>query len=451
MATESRAGTPSPQQAAQPSPAAVAGHRPLSLWAAAALLVLLGTLLALTGLLGDDASLTMLPFGVAVAASGVLPLVRRTAGWWVAVVACGLLVMLMVVGLAGEPQAGLVIGLCWVLAAGGLLALAGPGTRRHSPDAAADPGTEPTGAHSGPAGAQSVPAGAHTEAGGGDRVAQSGEPLRRPDGWTREWGGGWVKLVAMALFGVLCLLVGLGMTGASFSDEPGAPGTAASLLVLAFGVTVLSTLPMFWPRRNGRPDLRDLPGGRGVSFGYSTGRKLAALVGACAFCVCGVVLVVAAETLVMRAVGVLATLLFGFFAWYVARNRAGRWAVVATPSGIGTVDGPGAVVVPWDAVRDVVADETTTYVRGMPNREPHIAVHTEAEAVRHQDAVDSALANLNRSFTDADLVVPVRALGVDPALVLAALRHYLRHPDQRAELGDRRALERIARRDLDHR
>ena len=127
----------------------------------------------------------------------------------------------------------------------------------------------------------------------------------------------------------------------------------------------------------------------------------------------------------------LCVLLFGCLAWYVARNRGGRWAVVATPAGIGTVDGPGAVVVPWDAVRDVVADETTTYVRGMPNHEPHIAVHTESGAVRHDDAVDGALASLNRDFTDADLVVPVRALGVDPVLVLAALRHYLNHPDQR--------------------
>jgi hypothetical protein len=42
-----------------------------------------------------------------------------------------------------------------------------------------------------------------------------------------------------------------------------------------------------------------------------------------------------------------------------------------------------------------------------------------------------------------------RALGVDPVLVLAALRHYLHHPDKRAELADRRALERMARVDLD--
>lgn len=143
--------------------------------------------------------------------------------------------------------------------------------------------------------------------------------------------------------------------------------------------------------------------------------------------------------------------MFGFFAWYLLRRGGGRWAVVATPAGLGTVDGPGAVVVPWDAVRDVVADETTTYVRGMPNHEPHIAVHTESGAVRHDDAVDSALADLNRRFTDADLVMPVRALGVDPVLVLAALRHYLHHPDQRVELGDRRALERIARGELDAR
>ena len=226
---------------------------------------------------------------------------------------------------------------------------------------------------------------------------RSGEALPRPDGWTREWAGGWVKFVAMTLFGALCVLVGLAMTGASLGDEPGAPGTGMSLLVLAFGVTMVSTVPMFWPRRTGHPELRDLPGVRGASFGYSRGRKLAALVGACAFCACGVALVVAGETVVMRGVGVLCVLLFGFLAWYVARSRGGRWAVVATPAGIGTVDGPGAVLVPWDTVRDVVADETTTYVRGMPNHEPHIAVHTESGPVRHDDAVDGALASLNRA------------------------------------------------------
>ena len=480
MATETRTGTLSPQPqpqpqpqppgalAASPRPAAAPVRRPWSLWAAATLLALLGTLLALTWLSGDDASIAMLVIGLAVAAAGVLPLVLRTVGWWVAVVATVLLVLFVVLGLAADANAALVVGLCWVLVAGGMLALAGPGSGR----SAAAPVTEPTrpgvdataseppagsaGTYDAtdPAGAYGSTAAAGTYGSTGSTASTAstvttGDALPHPDGWTREWAGGWVKLVALSVFGALCLLVGLAMTGASLSGRPGDPGTGMSLLVLAFGITIVATLPIFWPRRTGRPGLRDLADGRGVAFDYSPKRRFAAVLGSCAFTVCGLALLLSGETDVMRVVGALGALLFGFFAWYVLRRRTGRWAVVATPTGIGTVDGPGAVVVPWDEVRDVVADETTTYVRGFANHEPHIAVHTESGAVRHDDAVDEALAGLNRGFTGADLVIPVRALGVDPVRVLCALRHYLHHPDQRAELGDRRALDRIARGDLD--
>ena len=64
------------------------------------------------------------------------------------------------------------------------------------------------------------------------------------------------------------------------------------------------------------------------------------------------------------------------------------------------------------------------------------------------DAVDSKLAEIGQQWTGADLTWSVRALAVDPVVVVSALRHYLHHPDQRAELGDRRALDRIERGDL---
>jgi hypothetical protein len=94
-------------------------------------------------------------------------------------------------------------------------------------------------------------------------------------------------------------------------------------------------------------------------------------------------------------------------------------------------------------VQDIRADETTAYTRGGAIKEPHIAVFTEPNAVQHDDAVDSKLAELGQKWSGADVTWPVRALAVDPVVVISALRHYLRHPEQRLELRDRRALDRI--------
>jgi hypothetical protein len=255
----------------------------------------------------------------------------------------------------------------------------------------------------------------------------------------------------MSIFGTLCLLVGLLTTAASFSDDPEAPGPGMPVLTLAFGIAIVSTLPIFWPRRTARPRLRDLEAfdaGTGVAFPHSEARRRGALVGSLAFVACGLAMAAYGDGPVMRVVGGVAVLVFGFFSWYQLRRRARSCAVVATPTGVGLVDGPGEVFVPWDVVRDIQADETTTYTRGGATHEPHIAVFTEPDAVRHDDALDSTLAEIGREWTGADVAWAVRTLAVDPVVVVSALRHYLRHPDQRAELGDRRALDRIERGDL---
>jgi hypothetical protein len=208
-------------------------------------------------------------------------------------------------------------------------------------------------------------------------------------------------------------------------------------------------LRLFWPRRTGRPELRDLSAlgaGTGVAFPYSPARTRAALLGACAFALLGLTLAAYGDGLVIRVVGGLSTALFAFFAWVQLRRRRRRgWALVAAPGGIGLVDGPGEVFVPWDAVRDVVADEITTYYRGVPNHEPHIAVLAEDGGVHHEDVVDARLNELSRHWVAADATWPVRALAVDPVLVVTVLQHYLRNPAHRVELGDQRALDRISR------
>jgi hypothetical protein len=80
--------------------------------------------------------------------------------------------------------------------------------------------------------------------------------------------------------------------------------------------------------------------------------------------------------------------------------------------------------------------------------EPHISVVVDDRAAIVGDRVDKALGELGRHFASGDLTFPVRALAVDPALVLATLRFYLQHPEARAELADRRSADRVRSRRL---
>ena len=396
-----------------PATPTATARRPWSLWVGTGLLAAMGLLLAAVGVFGEDARPAMAVVGLAVVVAAVLPLFAPVVGWWLAAVTCAVLVALDLIGFSAGANSGLVIALCWLVLAGTFLLLARPST-----------------------------------GGGGAAGAVAVNGLERPEGWTKEWAGGWFKLVAMSLFGTLCLLVGSVMTAASFSDDPDAPAAGMPVLTLAFGIALLSTVPMFWPRRTARPALRDvsaLDAGIGVAFPYSAARRHGALLCSLAFVACGLAMAAFDTGLVMRVAGGVAVLFFGFFGWYQLRRRARSWALVATPTGVGVIDGPGEVFVPWDAVQDIRADETTTYTRGGATHEPHIAVFTEPDAVQHDDAVDSRLAELGQKWTGADVSWTVRALAVDPVVVISALRHYLRHPDQRVELGDRRALDRIER------
>jgi hypothetical protein len=58
------------------------------------------------------------------------------------------------------------------------------------------------------------------------------------------------------------------------------------------------------------------------------------------------------------------------------------------------------------------------------------------------------LRELGGHFASGDLTFSVRALAVDPALVLATLQFYLQHPEARAELADRRGPDRVRSRRL---
>lgn len=314
-------------------------------------------------------------------AVAVALLAWRRVGWWTAVVVLALLVLVQVATTVGKPSGGNLVGCGYELTALGLLML--PSVRRHRSLAAAATVSAATGAPASPG-------------------------LSRPSGWTREWLGGWFKCLGIGLFGVLSLLVGLGMLGASTttSDGPGLPG---SLVVALFGLTLLAAVPMFWPMRRSRPTVervtvedRSL---RGLVFPYSRLRTSAGLAACVGFVVAGVVLAVAPDpsgtrwsAAALRVVGVLCALVFGAFTALYSRRRNRCWVLVATPDVVGTVGAPVGGLVPWSAITGIEAAETTTTVRGGRVHEPHIAVMVTGDEHINQDSVDAALTSLGRRF-----------------------------------------------------
>ncbi|HEX7188137.1 MAG TPA: hypothetical protein VF423_07925 [Actinomycetes bacterium] len=417
MSTDVRAEGALGQQAdAEPQPP----RRPWQLWVAAAMVAAFGALLVAVSVGDADRSIPVLVIGCALLGAAVGLVVWHRVGWWLAVVLLGLVVALLALAFADDQQPSAAVAAGVVLVPVVLLLM--PAVRGRRSWSAAD------------------------------FVEDSAPVLDRPTGWTKEWGGGWVKLVLMSLLALITVLVGLVMTLAALTDDRG-PALAMPLVCLAFGVAIVATLPMFWPRRAGRPVTwtADVAGRQetGVAFRYARARSAGALVGCLAFCVSGLLLTVAGEGWGIRLVGVLAFTVFGFFAFYFVRKGLGRgWALLATPRGIGVVDGPGRTFLPWETVSDVRAGETTTYHRGIAIHEPHIAVDVDG-AVDYDDALDETLAKVGSEFSGSDVTWSVRALSVDPVRVLTSMRHYLRHAEHRDELGDERSLARIARNDLD--
>jgi hypothetical protein len=120
----------------------------------------------------------------------------------------------------------------------------------------------------------------------------------------------------------------------------------------------------------------------------------------------------------------------------------------ASPEWLGTHNAAAGGVVPWSAVRAIQADETTTFVNGVTLHEPHIAVVVDDRAAIVGDRVDKVVVGLAQYGAYGDLTFSVRALAVDPALVLATLQFYLQHPEARVELADRRGADRVPSRRL---
>ena len=228
-----------------------------------------------------------------------------------------------------------------------------------------------------------------------------------------------------------------------------ATGAVAALFFFA----CLLTAPLFAPRRRrGRPRLEavhlDGRQERGVVVPYSgAAQALLLAAGACLALACLGLAVFAggpgASAWPARMVGGVGAAFFGLgLVALVRRGWGRRWRVLLTPTAVVVAAGGARTVVPWDAIRQVRATEVTTSVRGMTIREPLVGIDVHDPGAVRTGRLGRLLLPLNRRLA-ADVALPVRTLDVDPDRLCQVLRHYLEHPEARAELAGPDGLARL--------
>ena len=126
-----------------------------------------------------------------------------------------------------------------------------------------------------------------------------------------------------------------------------------------------------------------------------------------------------------RFVGVVAALLFGGMGLIQLRHGFGRGQVALTPEGV-LFRGPGSYFVPWEAITEVGLYE----VRGTPILGLNVSDPSAVET-----SVPRWLQKLNREMSDWDVSIPVVMVAVEPEVLDSTVRHYLREPAARAQLG----------------
>jgi hypothetical protein len=382
-----------------------------------------GVLLALIAL---DSGAAVLVIGVALVGAAALLWWGRRVGYYLGSVGSALFVGLVVLGAIANFN-GTALAIC-IFAVIPLVLLLLPAARR--PDRPAPAAEQHTGI----------------------------DALPAPDGWTRELAGGRVKFWLLALIGVLALLGGtLALSGREW---------ILGLAITSFGLALLSILPMFtsWRRRR-RPRTATIrlpvaePGAErkravtGTSFPFSPLKSRAGILAAFFLGVACVPMVLGGpeiadsrgEMWAVRIVGLVGAVVFlGGSLFAVLVRGAGRaWGVLLLPDSVIVRHGPAFASLPWDSIATVQAYETTVYTRGGPVHEPFIRVTPDDPSAISGDRIDQAIRQLLPSI-GADLSFPIRALETEPRLLYHALRYYQANPSDRAELGTKRAIERIS-------
>lgn len=192
-------------------------------------------------------------------------------------------------------------------------------------------------------------------------------------------------------------------------------------------------------------NVRVVDGRLATVFAISGRRAVLAGLGGTSFSLAGVGMAVFAEAFdeptKVRIVGIVTAVLFGALTLRVAlfllraRSRGAVGEVVLTPDGLELRGMAGRSAVPWDAVRDVVEAK----YRGTP----YVGLEvSDLSAIRGSGALTPMA---SQKMIGADIGVSLRSLEADPDLLVAAVRHVVDEPHDRAILGSAEAPEKIAR------
>lgn len=213
-----------------------------------------------------------------------------------------------------------------------------------------------------------------------------------------------------------------------------------AILVLFFGVggVVYFLLPRFTRH-----------GGEGVHLGrikfrgstrpalvfpQSRGKRRVGVIGAGAFTIVGVLIVVSANALAEPDESALGVLILGLSCAVVfglmtiaglAAEVVGSSDVALLPEGVAGGGPGGGSFIPWDAIAEVDIIE----VEGTPL----VAVIADDPMAIETSSVGLLLSRFGRMTTGSDLAYA--GLVAPPEVLRDAIRHYLEHPDERERIG----------------
>lgn len=262
------------------------------------------------------------------------------------------------------------------------------------------------------------------------------------EGWRGRAGGGRRRFLLMAGSGVLFVLVGAVLLMGSEKDD-----RLAGASILAFGAMALVVAPSFRDSTShGGLDAANVETVRpetGVAFLYSRHRRTMMVAGGACFSVAALFMAVVPDAFAngllapkaVRAVGIVGTLFFGLCAIGAARMRATA-RVVLTPTGVLNEAGLPRSFVPWDAIGTIAAYAIHT--------EPLIGIYPTDPSLIDVSSRGRFITNMNRRL-GPDVALPVRGLQNPPVVLLGALLHYHRNPQDRQELATEKGLSRLSR------
>lgn len=261
------------------------------------------------------------------------------------------------------------------------------------------------------------------------------------EGWRNQAGGSHRRFWLMTGFGLLFIVVGVGLLIGAEKD-----GRLAGASILALGATALVVARLFRDSTS-HDGLRavgvETTGPEtGVAFLYSRHRRTMVVAGGACFSIAALFMAVSPRAFAnglfpseaVRAIGIVGTLFFGFCAIAGARMRATA-RVVLTPTGVLNEAGLPRSFVPWDAISKVTAYAIHT--------EPLIGIYPTDSSLVQVSSRGRFITNMNRKL-GPDVALPVSGLQTAPRTLLGALLHYHRNPQYRHELATDDGLRRLS-------